>query len=84
VIPDDELATVIKDRLHWRPDGEHAATYRLPGRAAHVEVRRSAQPRSADQRYVVSTVRGDRATHVVTCATVQEAISLAERLRLSA
>lgn len=75
---------MIKDRLHWRPDGENGATYRLPGRTAHVKARRAVQPGSADQRYAVSTIHGGCATHVVPCATAQEAISLAERLRLSA
>jgi hypothetical protein len=82
MIADEELARAIEGRPHWRPDGEHAAIYQPPGAAGHVKVRRVAQPVRASDRWVVSTIRGGRATRSLLCGTAVEGVRLGERAEL--
>jgi hypothetical protein len=79
MIADDELAKELQGRQHWRLNGAHAAVYGPPGVAGWILVRRVAQPARARERYVVSTIKGDRAVHTVSCGTAREAVVLAER-----
>jgi len=83
MIVDGELAQAVKGRPCWRPDGEYAAIYQPADVAGHVKVRKIAQPAKASHRYIVSTIQGGRAIHVLPCGTAVEAVRLAERTRLA-
>lgn len=84
MIADDELAQELRGWQHWRLDGALAAVYGPPGITGWILVRRVAQPARASERYVVSTIQGDRAVHTVPCGTAREAVVRAERTRLPA
>jgi hypothetical protein len=79
MIVDQELARAVEGRPHWRAGGEQVAVFQPPGAAGYVQVRRIAQPVKASQRYVVSTIQGGRAIHVLPAGTAVEGVRLAER-----
>jgi hypothetical protein len=81
VIDDAELAAAIAGRAHWQLDGL-GAVYEPPGAVAHVRVRPVRAPVRARERYLVSVIEGQAATHSTPMPTAAAAVAWGERRNL--
>ncbi len=79
--PDEELATAIAGRQHWRTSGT-GAVYQPAGSTATVHVAPVLHPLGRE-RFRAAIVRSGNAEHSVPAFTAVEAVRWAERQRLN-